>query len=109
MDKSLVVAEPAGRSLRYRLLETIRQFAAERLAEAGDDEAAVVGAAHCDALPLCRRGGGPAPDRAGPGQLAGAAGRRPGEPAARYRACGRPPGRDRARAALRRRAPALLG
>ena len=39
VDKSLVVAEPAGGALRYRLLETIRQFAAERLAEAGEDEA----------------------------------------------------------------------
>ena len=47
VDKSLVVAEPAGAALRYRLLETIRQFAAERLAEAGDDEAAAAAAAHC--------------------------------------------------------------
>jgi predicted ATPase/class 3 adenylate cyclase len=48
VDKSLVVAEPAGEGLRYRLLETIRLFAAERLAEArGDDEAAAVAAAHC--------------------------------------------------------------
>ena len=47
VDKSLVVAEPAGSALRYRLLETIRQFAAERLAEAGDDQAAAVEAAHC--------------------------------------------------------------
>jgi predicted ATPase/class 3 adenylate cyclase len=46
VDKSLVVAEPAGGALRYRQLETIRQFAAERLAEAGEDEAAA-GAAHC--------------------------------------------------------------
>ena len=46
VDKSLVVAEPAGTSLRYRLLETIRLFAAERLVEAGDDEAAAVAAAH---------------------------------------------------------------
>jgi hypothetical protein len=46
-DKSLVVAEPTGPALRYRLLETIRQFAAERLAEADRDEAAAVGAAHC--------------------------------------------------------------
>jgi predicted ATPase/class 3 adenylate cyclase/tetratricopeptide (TPR) repeat protein len=44
VDKSLVVAEPTGGTLRYRLLETIRLFAAERLAEAGDDEA---GDAHC--------------------------------------------------------------
>ena len=47
VDKSLVVAEPAGTALRYRLLETIRLFAAERLAEAGEDEAAAVAAAHC--------------------------------------------------------------
>jgi len=46
VDKSLVVAEPSGPALRYRLLETIRQFAAERLAETGDDQAAA-GAAHC--------------------------------------------------------------
>ena len=46
-DKSLVVAEPAGETLRYRLLETIRLFAAERLAEAGGEEAAAVAAAHC--------------------------------------------------------------
>jgi len=45
-DKSLVQAEPAGATLRYRLLETIRQFAAERLAEAGEDEAAALAAAH---------------------------------------------------------------
>jgi predicted ATPase len=47
VDKSLVVAEPAGDALRYRLLETIRQFAAERLAEAGDQAAAAAAAAHC--------------------------------------------------------------
>jgi predicted ATPase len=40
VDKSLVVAEPAGPALRYRLLETIRQFAAERLSQAGGDQAA---------------------------------------------------------------------
>jgi predicted ATPase/class 3 adenylate cyclase len=45
VDKSLVVAEQAGETLRYRLLETVRLFAAEKLAEAG--EAAAVGAAHC--------------------------------------------------------------
>ena len=47
VDKSLVVADQTGGSLRYRLLETIRLFAAERLAEAGDAEAAAVSAAHC--------------------------------------------------------------
>ena len=45
VDKSLVVAEPAGSALRYRLLETIRQYTAERLADA--DEAAAVEPAHC--------------------------------------------------------------
>jgi predicted ATPase/class 3 adenylate cyclase len=47
VDKSLVVAEPAGTGLRYRLLETVRLFAAERLVEAGEDEAVSVAAAHC--------------------------------------------------------------
>jgi len=47
VDKSLVVAEQAGRGLRYRLLETIRLFAAERLAEAGADEAGAAADAHC--------------------------------------------------------------
>ena len=46
VDKSLVVAEPAGEGLRYRLLETIRLFAAEKLAEAGEQEAAAADA-HC--------------------------------------------------------------
>jgi predicted ATPase/class 3 adenylate cyclase len=47
VDKSLVVAEQAGETLRYRLLETIRLFAAERLVEGGDEEAAAVADAHC--------------------------------------------------------------
>jgi predicted ATPase/class 3 adenylate cyclase len=46
VDKSLVVAEPAGEALRYRLLETIRRFAAEKLAEAGDQAAVAAEAAH---------------------------------------------------------------
>jgi tetratricopeptide (TPR) repeat protein len=36
--KSLVVCEPAAGGSRYRLLETIRQYAAGRLAEAGEAE-----------------------------------------------------------------------
>jgi predicted ATPase/class 3 adenylate cyclase len=36
VDKSLVVAEPAGDTLRYRLLETIRQFGEQRLEAAGE-------------------------------------------------------------------------
>ena len=47
VDKSLVAAEPAGGTLRYRLLETIRLFAAERLAEAGEVEATAAAAGHC--------------------------------------------------------------
>lgn len=40
VDKSLVVAEPAGDGTRYRLLETVRQYAWERLGERGETEAA---------------------------------------------------------------------
>jgi predicted ATPase/class 3 adenylate cyclase len=47
VDKSLVVGESAGTALRYRLLETIRLFAAERLVDASGEEAAAARAAHC--------------------------------------------------------------
>src|SRR5262249_48958863 len=47
VDKSLVMAEPAGPALRYRLLETIRPFPAEQPTPAGGGEAAAVAAAHC--------------------------------------------------------------
>jgi predicted ATPase/class 3 adenylate cyclase len=47
VDKSLVAANPAGEALRYRLLETIRQFAADKVSQAGHDEAAALAAAHC--------------------------------------------------------------
>ena len=48
VDKSLVVSEPDGSgSVRYRLLETIRQFSAERLVERDEQEAAAVSTAHC--------------------------------------------------------------
>lgn len=40
ISKSLVTAEPAGGGTRYRLLETIRQYAAEVLAESGGTERA---------------------------------------------------------------------
>jgi predicted ATPase len=47
VDKSLVVAEPtAEHGPRYRLLETLRQYAAERLAER--DEQQVVQQRHAD-------------------------------------------------------------
>jgi predicted ATPase/transcriptional regulator with XRE-family HTH domain len=49
VDKSLVIAEPAGPDLRYRLLETIRQFAAWQLAEAGEMEAGETEASETEA------------------------------------------------------------
>jgi non-specific serine/threonine protein kinase len=39
VDKSLVVAEPGGAARRYRLLETLRQYAADELLRAGEDGA----------------------------------------------------------------------
>jgi predicted ATPase/DNA-binding SARP family transcriptional activator len=39
-SKSLAVADTAGGQTRYRLLETVRQYAADRLAETGDAGAA---------------------------------------------------------------------
>ena len=48
VDKSLVLAEAVGGALRYRLLETIRQFAAERLIDLDENETATVAAAHCE-------------------------------------------------------------
>jgi predicted ATPase/class 3 adenylate cyclase len=46
VNKSLVGTERGPENLRYRLLETIRQFAGERLIEA--DDAAAISAAHCE-------------------------------------------------------------
>ena len=39
VDKSLVVAENTGRRTRYRLLETVRQYAQEKLGESGEADA----------------------------------------------------------------------
>jgi predicted ATPase/class 3 adenylate cyclase len=39
VDKSLVVAEDASGAMRYRLLETMRQYALEKLGESGDADA----------------------------------------------------------------------
>jgi predicted ATPase/class 3 adenylate cyclase len=47
VDKSLVVTEQSGGTVRYRLLESIRMFAADRLADAGTAEPARLGAQHC--------------------------------------------------------------
>jgi len=38
VDKSLVVVDTSGSSVRYRLLETVRQYAREKLAEYGNAE-----------------------------------------------------------------------
>ena len=38
VDQSLVIAEERGSAQRYRLLETVRQYAIERLAEGGEEE-----------------------------------------------------------------------
>ena len=46
VDKSLVVAENAGGTTRYRLLETVRQYALEKLGESGEADA--VRSRHCD-------------------------------------------------------------
>ena len=46
VDKSLVVTEPASNSVRYGLLETIRLFAAEQLAET-EQEPTAAREAHC--------------------------------------------------------------
>ena len=47
VDKSLVIAEPTDGALRYRLLETIRQFAGERLLESDGSEVDALDQAHC--------------------------------------------------------------
>ncbi len=39
VDKSLVVADQSSDQTRYRLLETIRQYARQKLAEQGDEDA----------------------------------------------------------------------
>jgi predicted ATPase/class 3 adenylate cyclase len=39
VDKSLVLAEPSGDALRYRLIESTRAYAAQKLTEAGEREA----------------------------------------------------------------------
>jgi DNA-binding CsgD family transcriptional regulator len=46
VDKSLVVADGSGGATRYRLLETVRQYAAEKLGESGEADA--VRSRHCD-------------------------------------------------------------
>jgi predicted ATPase/DNA-binding XRE family transcriptional regulator len=40
VDRSLVLAEPDGEAMRYRLLEVLRQYGQARLAESGHDDVA---------------------------------------------------------------------
>ena len=96
VDKSLVVAEPAGGALRYRLLETIRQFAADRLADAGEDEAAVA-AAHGQHYLSVAEAAAKSQERYSPG--------RPGQLVVPGRVPTRPSGLSRGSAAL----PAIQG
>jgi predicted ATPase/class 3 adenylate cyclase len=49
VDKSLVQAEPAGSGTRYRLLESMRQYARERMEERGEHLAV----AHAHAVAFC--------------------------------------------------------
>ncbi len=54
VDKSLVHSEPSGSVTRYRLLESTRQYASEKLVENGED--AAVARAHASAfLEIARR------------------------------------------------------
>jgi predicted ATPase/DNA-binding XRE family transcriptional regulator len=46
INKSLVIVEEAGQAARYRMLETIRQYAREKLAESGEGK--VVRSRHLD-------------------------------------------------------------
>ncbi len=63
VEKSLVSAEDAGRGRRYRLLETVRMYAREKLVDA-DEEAAVADRHAQWALELAERGqGSPQLDR----------------------------------------------
>ena len=55
VDRSLVVAEPRGIVTRYRLLETVRAYADQRLVEA--DEAAEIRDRHRDMFLALTRGG----------------------------------------------------
>lgn len=70
VDKSMVSVERAGESVRYRLLDTLRQFATERLAEAGATEGLC--RAHADYhVALAEQLG---PQVRGPGERAAVAG-----------------------------------
>ena len=48
VDKSLVQAEDSSGAIRYRLLETVREYAAAKLAERGEQQASQARTAHRD-------------------------------------------------------------
>jgi predicted ATPase/class 3 adenylate cyclase len=48
VDKNLIHTDTTPSGSRYRLLETVRQYAAERLADRGDDIARAARRAHCE-------------------------------------------------------------
>jgi predicted ATPase/class 3 adenylate cyclase/DNA-binding SARP family transcriptional activator len=48
VEKSLVATDTSTVAIRYRLLETIREYSAERLAEAGRDEARQLSDSHAE-------------------------------------------------------------
>ena len=69
VDKSLVIVDEAGEERRYRLLETIRQYARDRLVQSGD--IAAISGAHLDYLLALAREAEPkivGPDQA-PGSI----------------------------------------
>ena len=73
LDKSLLrQQEQASGEPRFRMLETIREYGLECLTASGEEPA--VRRAHADYLPGAGRGGGAGLNRAGTGDLAGAAG-----------------------------------
>ena len=82
VDKSLVVAEDCAGRTRYRLLETVRQYASEKLGESG--EADTVRSRHCDHYAAIAAALD-APARQGLSAIARADGIRDRQPAGRLR------------------------
>ena len=69
VDKSLVVAEQRDGQLRYRLLETVKAFAAQRLADRGDRVRVAAAAAEYFSAWAWRCALTPARTRRGPGRV----------------------------------------
>ncbi len=63
VEKSLVSAEQVGRERRYRLLETVRLYAVERMEEAGETASLAGRHARWALATAARAGGSPALDR----------------------------------------------